>query len=160
MVSAIVLVGASGCRHTLRTLRRAKSVHARGMASSPLNVQRRDDGIFVFKIDVAEEKMNVLNANVMSSFDSALADLEKLPASEKPKAVVVLSGKPESFIAGESACSSALFLPDFAQSCARTAVADRKLTCLTFLPQALTSRCWTLVPQQPSLLSSVHGVRG
>lgn len=73
------------------------------MATSPLHVQRRDDGIYVFKIDVTEEKMNVLNESVMSAFDTALAELEKLPPAEKAKAVVVLSGKPESFIAGEQA---------------------------------------------------------
>ncbi len=64
--------------------------------SPVFEVRRRDGGIAHLVVDHPARKLNVLDADAVSSLEAALTDLEAAP----PQGVVVVSGKPGSFIAG------------------------------------------------------------
>ena len=64
--------------------------------SPVFEVRRRDGGIAHLVVDHPARKLNVLDADAVSSLEAALTDLEAAP----PQGVIVLSGKPGSFIAG------------------------------------------------------------
>ena len=59
-------------------------------------VERRDGGLAHLVVDHPARKLNVLDVDAVASLEAALTDLEAAP----PQGVVVLSGKPGSFIAG------------------------------------------------------------
>ncbi len=59
-------------------------------------VERRDGGLAHLVVDHPARKLNVLDAEAVASLETALTDLEAAP----PTGVVVVSGKPGSFIAG------------------------------------------------------------
>ena len=59
-------------------------------------VERRAGGIAHLVVDHPARKLNVLDTDAVESLEAALTDLEAAP----PSGVVVLSGKPGSFIAG------------------------------------------------------------
>ena len=59
-------------------------------------VERRDGGLAHLVMDHAARKLNVLDADAIASLESTLSDLEGTP----PRGLIVLSGKPGSFIAG------------------------------------------------------------
>ena len=59
-------------------------------------VERRPGGIAHLVVDHPARKLNVLDVDAVASLEAALTDLEAAP----PAGVVVLSGKPGSFIAG------------------------------------------------------------
>jgi len=62
-----------------------------------LTVERRADGVAVLRFDVRSESVNTLQAGFAAEFTAALA---KLAEDAALKAVVFISGKPDSFIAG------------------------------------------------------------
>ena len=66
------------------------------MTSQVFRVERRAGGIAHLVVDHPARKLNVLDADAVASLEAALTDLEASP----PAGVVVLSGKPGSFIAG------------------------------------------------------------
>jgi len=59
-------------------------------------VERRSSGLAHLVMDHPTRKINVLDADAMASLEAALTDLEASP----PPGILVLSGKPGSFIAG------------------------------------------------------------
>ena len=59
-------------------------------------VERRDGGLSHLVVDHPARKLNVLDAEAVASLEAALTDLEAAP----PTGVLVVSGKPGSFIAG------------------------------------------------------------
>jgi len=59
-------------------------------------VERRDGGLAHLVVDHPARKLNVLDAEAVASLEAALTDLEAAP----PSGVLVVSGKPGSFIAG------------------------------------------------------------
>ena len=59
-------------------------------------VERRAGGIAHLVVDHPARKLNVLDADAVASLEAALTDLEAAP----PQGVIVISGKPGSFIAG------------------------------------------------------------
>lgn len=56
-----------------------------------------DDGIAVLTVDVPGERMNILKETFFASADEALSEVE---SNDAVKAAVIVSGKPDSFIAG------------------------------------------------------------
>ena len=62
-----------------------------------LTTQRRDDGVLVVALDVPGEKLNVLSLGLLDEFSTLLLSIEK---DVTIKGVVMVSGKPEGFIAG------------------------------------------------------------
>ena len=64
---------------------------------SSFNLQLRDDQVAVITMDVAGERMNVLKATFAEEIRTMLAELKQNNAI---KGVVLISGKPDSFIAG------------------------------------------------------------
>jgi 3-hydroxyacyl-CoA dehydrogenase / enoyl-CoA hydratase / 3-hydroxybutyryl-CoA epimerase len=64
---------------------------------SALSVRVRDDGVAVVTYDVPGEPVNTLKASFSKEFEAMLADIEKDP---RVKAAVLISGKPDTFIAG------------------------------------------------------------
>ena len=56
-----------------------------------------EDGIAIITFDLPNEPVNTFSAAVISEFDGMLGQLEQLPAV---KAAVLISGKPDGFIAG------------------------------------------------------------
>jgi 3-hydroxyacyl-CoA dehydrogenase/enoyl-CoA hydratase/3-hydroxybutyryl-CoA epimerase len=61
------------------------------------DIQRGPDGIAVLTFDLPGEKVNKLTTAVM---DELRALLDELSADVKIKALVIASGKPDTFIAG------------------------------------------------------------
>lgn len=59
-------------------------------------VERRDGGLAHLVVDHPGRKLNVLDGDAIASLEAALSDLEASP----PKGLIVISGKPGSFIAG------------------------------------------------------------
>ena len=55
------------------------------------------DGIAVITLDVAHEPVNVLGPSVIGDFEAILAHIREDPAA---RAVVLISGKPDNFVAG------------------------------------------------------------
>ena len=66
------------------------------MSSQVFRVERRAGGIAHLVVDHPARKLNVLDADAVESLEAALTALEAAP----PAGVVVISGKPGSFIAG------------------------------------------------------------
>ncbi|HVR19619.1 MAG TPA: fatty acid oxidation complex subunit alpha FadJ [Polyangiaceae bacterium] len=66
-------------------------------SASAFSVERRIDGIAILRIDVPGESMNTLRANFADELETALDAIEK---DDVVKAVVIASGKPDSFVAG------------------------------------------------------------
>lgn len=63
----------------------------------PFRVDIRQDGVAVVTIDVPGEPVNTLNARFSEDFARAMETLE---TATNVKAVVIISGKPDSFLAG------------------------------------------------------------
>ncbi|MDR3739057.1 MAG: enoyl-CoA hydratase-related protein [Terracidiphilus sp.] len=75
---------------------------ARGLATAlpadaPVSVEITADGVAIVRFDAKGEKMNTLSGKLMASFDSVLSTLESDPAV---RAGVLISSKPDNFIAG------------------------------------------------------------
>ncbi|HEX5057625.1 MAG TPA: fatty acid oxidation complex subunit alpha FadJ [Gammaproteobacteria bacterium] len=62
-----------------------------------VTVETRPDGVAVLNIDVPGERMNILGESFFPAAQAALDEVEQNPAI---KAAVIISGKPDSFIAG------------------------------------------------------------
>ncbi len=62
-----------------------------------LTTRRRDDGVLVVSLDVASEKLNVLSLGLLDEFEAVFSQIEK---DATLRGVVIVSGKPEGFIAG------------------------------------------------------------
>ena len=62
-----------------------------------LTTRRRDDGVFVVSLDVPGEKLNVLSLGLLDEFDAVFKTIE---GDARARGVVIISGKPEGFIAG------------------------------------------------------------
>lgn len=62
-----------------------------------LTTRRRDDGVFVVSLDVPGEKLNVLSLGLLDEFEAVFKTID---ADAKARGVVIISGKPEGFIAG------------------------------------------------------------
>ncbi len=60
-------------------------------------LSQRDDGVAVITMEIAGESMNVLKAEFA---DEINAVLEQVRSNKSIKGVVIISGKPDSFIAG------------------------------------------------------------
>ena len=79
------------------------------MSQPTFSLAIRDDGVGVITMDVAGESMNVLKA----AFAEEISDLlEQIRSNKSLKGLVIISGKPDSFIAGADitmldACKSA-----------------------------------------------------
>ncbi|MFT5539053.1 MAG: 3-hydroxyacyl-CoA dehydrogenase/enoyl-CoA hydratase/3-hydroxybutyryl-CoA epimerase, partial [Alphaproteobacteria bacterium] len=58
--------------------------------------ERRADGVHVLTIDVADARVNVLSAPVLTELDTILDAFER----DVPKGLIICSGKPTGFIAG------------------------------------------------------------
>src|SRR5688500_1444403 len=66
--------------------------------SPALTREAGEDGVLVVTIDVPGERMNTLGKAMMGEMDALLAELE---APGGVKAVVLRSGKPDNFVAGD-----------------------------------------------------------
>ncbi|MEO8500353.1 MAG: enoyl-CoA hydratase-related protein, partial [Vicinamibacteria bacterium] len=62
-----------------------------------LTTRRRDDGVFVVSLDVPGEKLNVLSLGLLDEFEAVFKTIEN---DSSARGVVIISGKPEGFIAG------------------------------------------------------------
>ncbi|MBX7184313.1 MAG: enoyl-CoA hydratase/isomerase family protein [Vicinamibacteria bacterium] len=62
-----------------------------------LTTRRRDDGVFVLSLDVPGEKLNVLSLGLLDEFEAVFKTIE---GDATARGVVIISGKPEGFIAG------------------------------------------------------------
>ena len=62
-----------------------------------LSTRRRDDGVFVVSLDVPGEKLNVLSLGLLDEFEAVFKTID---ADARARGVVIISGKPEGFIAG------------------------------------------------------------
>ena len=62
-----------------------------------LTTRRRDDGVFVVSLDVPGEKLNVLSLGLLDEFEAVFKTID---ADVTARGVVIVSGKPEGFIAG------------------------------------------------------------
>jgi 3-hydroxyacyl-CoA dehydrogenase/enoyl-CoA hydratase/3-hydroxybutyryl-CoA epimerase len=62
-----------------------------------LTTRRRDDGVFVLSLDVPGEKLNVLSLGLLDEFEAVFKTIE---SDATARGVVIISGKPEGFIAG------------------------------------------------------------
>ena len=62
-----------------------------------LTTRRRDDGVLVVSLDVATEKLNVLSLGLLDEFEAVFSQIE---TDATLRGVVIVSGKPEGFIAG------------------------------------------------------------
>jgi 3-hydroxyacyl-CoA dehydrogenase/enoyl-CoA hydratase/3-hydroxybutyryl-CoA epimerase len=62
-----------------------------------LTTRRRDDGVLVVSLDVPGEKLNVLSLGLLDEFEALFQQIEK---DATLLGVVIVSGKPEGFIAG------------------------------------------------------------
>lgn len=92
---ATVAFRAASVHSPLRfTLRYASSTAAEG---APVTVSVTADGIAVVRFDAPGEKVNTLSDKLMKTFGSVIDTIEKDP---KVRAAVLISGKPDSFIAG------------------------------------------------------------
>lgn len=67
------------------------------MAKEELTIQKREDGVAVLVMDVPGEPMNTLKEDFVDTFDAVFSEVENDP---NVKAVVLTSGKKDSFIAG------------------------------------------------------------
>lgn len=79
------------------------------MTTSAFTLEQRDDGIAVITIDVPGESMNTLKASFAKEVSEVLQTLE---SASDIRGVVMISGKPSSFVAGAdismiSACETA-----------------------------------------------------
>ncbi len=62
-----------------------------------LATRRREDGVLVVSLDVPGEKLNVLSLGLLDEFEALFQQIEK---DATLRGVVIVSGKPEGFIAG------------------------------------------------------------
>src|SRR5688572_27009799 len=62
-----------------------------------VTVETRGDGVAVLSLDVPGERMNILGDSFFPAAQAALDEVEQNPAI---RAAVIISGKPDSFIAG------------------------------------------------------------
>lgn len=62
-----------------------------------MKVNIRDDGIAMIVLDDPTAKVNTLNSSMMGVFENALNTIENDP---RVKAAVIISGKPDNFVAG------------------------------------------------------------
>ena len=62
-----------------------------------LTTRRRDDAVLVASLDVPGEKLNVLSLGLLEEFEALFQQIEKDPSL---RGFVIISGKPEGFIAG------------------------------------------------------------
>lgn len=62
-----------------------------------LSPRRRDDGVLVVSLDVPGEKLNVLSLGLLEEFETLFQQIDK---DDRLRGVVIMSGKPEGFIAG------------------------------------------------------------
>ncbi len=67
------------------------------VSDTGLHLQHRDDGIAVLTLDLPDERMNVLRADLLDALSALLGDLAPDAAVQ---GIVIASGKPDSFIAG------------------------------------------------------------
>jgi 3-hydroxyacyl-CoA dehydrogenase/enoyl-CoA hydratase/3-hydroxybutyryl-CoA epimerase len=67
------------------------------LSTPSLSVELRDDGAAIVRFNLTSDALNTLQASFADEFSSLLAELEREP---RLKAVVFMSGKPDSFIAG------------------------------------------------------------
>ncbi|MEM7437399.1 MAG: 3-hydroxyacyl-CoA dehydrogenase NAD-binding domain-containing protein, partial [Myxococcota bacterium] len=67
------------------------------MAQEELTIQKREDGVAVLVMDVPGEPMNTLKDDFVDTFERVFSEVESDP---EVKAVVLTSGKKDSFIAG------------------------------------------------------------
>lgn len=65
--------------------------------SGPFRRERGEDGVLLLTLDVPGEKVNTLSKGMLAGFLELLGDVERDPAV---RAVVLCSGKPDSFVAG------------------------------------------------------------
>ena len=65
--------------------------------TSAFTRQKGDDGVLVLTLDVAGEKLNTLGKGLIAGFEALRAGIE---SDSTIRAVVIRSGKPDSFIAG------------------------------------------------------------
>ena len=65
--------------------------------ASAFTRDKGDDGVLVLTLDVPGEKLNTLGKGLIAEFERLLSEVEK---DESVRAIVVRSGKPDSFIAG------------------------------------------------------------
>jgi len=65
--------------------------------TSMLTTRRRDDGVFVVSLDVPGEKLNVLSLGLLDEFEAVF---KTIASDANARGVVIMSGKPEGFIAG------------------------------------------------------------
>jgi len=66
-------------------------------AGEPLRLEVRPDGVALVVIDVPGERQNTLNAQFNASFDNVMKQIE---TADDVRAIVICSGKPDSFVAG------------------------------------------------------------
>ena len=86
---------ASRCART--AARRVRLSSSAAAEQAPVTITVTNDGIAVVKFDALGEKMNTLSAKLMASFDGVLTRLE---TDTSIRAAVLISGKPDNFIAG------------------------------------------------------------
>ena len=66
-------------------------------SNQALTLERRDDGVAVIRIDVPGESLNTLRGNFAAELETLVAEIAGAP---EIRAVVIASGKPDSFVAG------------------------------------------------------------
>ena len=67
------------------------------MSDTALQIEKRDDGVAIVRMDVPGEPMNTLKSDFVGAFQDLFDELEN---DDSVKAVVLTSGKKDSFIAG------------------------------------------------------------
>ena len=67
------------------------------MPDTALQIEKRDDGVAIVRMDVPGEPMNTLKSDFVGAFQDLFDELER---DDSVKAVVLTSGKKDSFIAG------------------------------------------------------------
>lgn len=78
-------------------------------SNKSFSLSRRDDGIAILSMDVPGESMNTLKAEFGPEISALLSEIK---ADSSIKGLVIISGKPDSFVAGADismldACQSA-----------------------------------------------------
>ena len=75
----------------------ARPAEAKGAAKPYLTMETRDGGVLVVKLDAPNERVNTLSEGAMRDFESVL---QRLESDTAVKSAVIISGKPDNFIAG------------------------------------------------------------
>ena len=74
-----------------------------GSGGGAISVEEREGGILIVRIDVPGEKLNILSEAVLREFEASITQVEgrlRAGGAGAPRAIVVTSGKPGTFIAG------------------------------------------------------------